>query len=336
MRQDRIPSPGQGKGARPETVRAGATLLALMLLGAATAPAVAAAATACATAETLASYPAPAFLENLTVEPSGRLLFTSYLAREIVQYRPGQGARRWSGLDSHPISIVPSGDGWLVAAHGVPFTAGPAFTTSNRFLLLDAAGTQRRTIPAPQARFLNGMAPLDDGSVLVADSILGRIWRLQPATGTLSAWLDAPELAGDPAGRDQRPGVNGLKRQGNTLYLSNSFTGRIHALPLAADGRPGGPLWLVASPGRVDDFAVAADGGIYLATHADTVLHATPAGRIRTVLPTGGDGSTAVALAAGDQQALYVLTSGGLLEGAGKPARLLRVPLPGAERMCTS
>lgn len=290
---------------------------------------------ACATAETLASYPSPAFLENLIVEPSGRVLFTSYLAREIIAYAPGGTATRLAELPAHPVSILPLGDGYLVAAHGTSFTAGPAFTTTNQFLLLDRAGKLIRQSAAPDARFLNGMVALDDGSVLIADSILGRIWRLDPASGALSIWLDDPALAADATGADPRPGVNGLKRKGSELFISNSFTGRIHALPLTREGKPGGALRTVATPGRVDDFAISGDdGGIYLATHTDTVLHAAPAGMVRTVLPEGGDGSTAVALVPGDTQALYVLTTGGLFEGGKAPARLLKMSLPGGDAMC--
>ncbi|OBV10969.1 hypothetical protein [Erythrobacter dokdonensis] len=159
----------------------------------------------CAEVQEIAAYPAPAFLENLWVEPSGRVLFTSYLAKEIVAYEPGRSAATFAPVDGFPISILPLASGWLVAAHGEPFTAGPGFTATNRLLVLDADGTLLHTIAAPQGRFLNGMAMLADGSVLVADSILGRIWRLDIASGSMTVWLDDPALGADPAGKDLRP-----------------------------------------------------------------------------------------------------------------------------------
>ncbi len=288
----------------------------------------------CARAETLASYPAPAFLENLTVEPAGRVLFTSYLDQQIMAYRAGESAATFARLDVHPISILPLDSGWLVAAHRQPFTAGPAFVTSNIFLVLDANGAVVRTMAAPDARFLNGMMQMPGGNVLVADSLLGRIWQLDPQTGALTVWLDDPVLAADAAGKDVRPGANGLKLHAGEVFVSNSFSGSIHAVAIGADERPAGPTRLVVSPGKVDDFVVAADGSIYLATHSDTVLRAAPDGTLTTVLPSGGDGSTAVAFTSPDQNALYVLTTGGLLEGAGRPARLLKVDLPGGDKLC--
>ncbi|OBV10968.1 hypothetical protein I603_1376 [Erythrobacter dokdonensis DSW-74] len=91
---------------------------------------------------------------------------------------------------------------------------------------------------------------------------------------------------------------------------------------------------MFATPGQVDDFAIAGDGSIYLATHGDTIMRAQADGTLTTVLPTGGDGSTAVAFVPGDPASLYVLTTGGLLEGAGRPARLLRIALPGGPAFC--
>jgi sugar lactone lactonase YvrE len=262
------------------------------------------------------------------------VLFTSYLAKEIIRYAPGAGAATFARIDAHPISILPLGEGWLVAAHGEPFVAGPGFTATNRFLMLDTSGNVIRTIPAPEARFLNGMAMLDDGRVLAADSILGRIWQLDIASGKLAPWLDDAALAADPAGKDVRPGANGLKLHEGALYISNSFAGTIHAVTLGPDGEPSGPVRPVARPGRIDDFAVHPDGTIYLATHSDSVIAIGREGALRTVLPEGGDGSTAVALVPGKVPALYVLTTGGLLEGAARPARLLKVALPGGDRLC--
>jgi hypothetical protein len=287
----------------------------------------------CARVETLASYPHGAFLENLIVERSGRVLYTNYTAREIASYTPGQVPSLFTSLRAHPVSLLPVSGGYLVAAHGASFAEGPAFLQSNQFILLDAQGAVTRTIPAPDARFLNGMVALEDGDVLVADSVLGRIWRLNVASGALTVWLDAPELAPDPTQRDQRPGANGLKREGRGLFVSNSFTGRIYRIGIGAQGQPSGALQEVAAPGRVDDFVLAPRGSFIAATHADTVVW-TRGGDTRVVLPDGGDGSTAVAYTDDRQDHLYVLTTGNLIEGGTRPARLLQAALPGGPAQC--
>lgn len=290
---------------------------------------------ACARVETLASYPHGAFLENLIVEPSGRVLFSNYTAKEIMAYAPEGAAAPFAELPAHPVSLLAISGGYLVAAHGASFADGPAFLQTNQFLVLNDKGDIIRTIPATDARFLNGMVALDDGGVLVADSVLGRIWRLDVERGELTNWLDAPDLAPDATHRDPRPGVNGLKRKGARLYASNSFTGRISVVGIADDGRPLGTLQEVAAPGRVDDFVLAPGGGFIAATHADTVVW-TQADETRLVLPEGGDGSTAVQYTDASRKHIYVLTTGRLLDGGDQPARLLRVSLPGGPIICES
>lgn len=292
-----------------------------------------AAAPACATAETLASYPNGQFLENLIVEPNGRVLFTSYFARAVESYLPGQEAATFAPINAYPVAIAAYPGGYIVTAHGAPFSEGPAFTQTKVVLLLDSAGREIARIPAPDARFLNGIGALPDGTFLIADSIAARIWRFDPTARTLSVWLEAPELAPDATGADQRPGANGVEVVGDAVLISNSFRGAVYRVALGADNGPDGALTLVGEPGAVDDFAVAPDGSIYLATHRNTLLRLGSDGAVTTVLPEGADGSTAVALTP-DGDALYALTTGALFEGGREQAKLLRVPLPGGDDLC--
>ncbi len=290
--------------------------------------------TSCATAETLAAYPNGEFLENLIVEPSGRVLFTRYLGRAIDAYQPGAEATSFASTDAHPVAIAPFPGGYIVTAHGAPFTSGPGFTQTNVVLLLDAEGRETARVPAPEALFLNGIGALPDGAFLIADSIAGRIWRFDPVTRALSVWLESPELAPDATGQDQRPGANGVEVIDGAVLISNSQRGALLRVALGDDLRPAGPVETIAEPGAIDDFAVAADGAIYLATHRAMLLRIAPGDNaVSTVLPEGADGSTAVALTP-DGAALYALTTGGLIEGGGAEAKLLRVALPGGDALC--
>lgn len=83
----------------------------------------------------------------------------------------------------------------------------------------------------------------------------------------------------------------------------------------------------MAKVGPIDDFVIGPRGEIIFATHGATVERRTSDGMITTVLSSGGDGCTAVALvkhpSGGD--ALLVLTTGGFAEGRKEPARVLRV-----------
>ncbi len=279
-----------------------------------------------ARAETLvseiAAYPHGAFLENGYAPAEGGLVFTSYLDRTLLRWTGAGAPAPLTSLPHHPVAVLPHGEGFVLTAHGAPFTQGPAFTATNRFLVLDSGGVIVRETPAPEALFLNGMVALDDGAILAADSLAGRIWRYEPETGALSVWLEDALLTPDAALAPNRPGANGLKRKDSLLYISNSSRGAIFSVPITAN-RPAGPLLMHAAPGPVDDFTFLADGAIAAATHGAALLRVEPDGAVSPILEQGCDGCTAVFSDGAD--GLIVLTTGNLLEGGSAPARVLRV-----------
>ena len=231
--------------------------------------------------EVLASYPGPTFLENLYVAPDGALFFTNYTARTVELVRPGQPAQTFAQLDSHPVSLLPRGEGFLLAVHTAPFTDPAALAGSGRILMLDKEGFVTEAVDAPDSGFLNGMATLPDGSVLIADSVKAQILRFDPETGALAAWFSDPQLA--PAVEPRfLPGVNGLKLVGGVLWLTSSARKALFRLPLTPDGQPAGPLEVMAEnlPGA-DDFTPLPEGGFLLATHADRVVKITAAGEVQ-------------------------------------------------------
>jgi sugar lactone lactonase YvrE len=128
----------------------------------------------------------------------------------------------------------------------------------------------------------------------------------------------------------QRPGANGLKVRDGVLYVSNSSRGEIYRLRLSGV-RPAGQLKLAYSPGPVDDFAFLADGSIVGTTHGDKLIRIARDGTVSDLMSEGCDGCTSVAEYGPDRD-LIVLTTGSLLEGGGKLARLLRLQSPIARR----
>lgn len=192
--------------------------------------------------------------------------------------------------------------------------------------MLRRDGSPLRAVPAPEARFLNGLVEVEPGTILAADSLAGRIWRLDPDGGEVAEWLADPQLAPDPDAPGGRPGANGLKARDGWLYVSNSSREALYRVAL--DGaKPSGPLRLFARTGPIDDFAFLADGTIAAATHGAALIRIDTAGTVSTLLAEGCDGCTAVAPYGPDGD-LVVLTTGGLLGGGGGPARILSVPSP--------
>lgn len=275
---------------------------------------------------TIASYPHGAFLENLSVDPEGRLLFTSYFDKALTVWT-GEGAPApLARLDVHPVGVLARSGDIIVTAHGKPFGDGPEFTATNQVLVLDRGGAVTKRVPAPLALFLNGMVEIAPNVILIADSLAATIWRFEPESGTIAAWLTDPLLGGDPAKPSQLPGANGLKLQGSALYISNSARGAIYRVALAGEA-PQGPVEVFASTGPVDDFTFLEVGDIAATSHGSKLLRIDTEGRVTDILPDGCDACTSVA-PYGPKGDLIVLTTGNLLEGGDAPARVLRVPSP--------
>jgi sugar lactone lactonase YvrE len=275
---------------------------------------------------TVASYPHGTFLENLSVDPAGRLLFTSYLDKRLMAWTGDGAPTPLAVLDAHPVAVLARANDIVLSAHGLPFTGGPAFTATNQLLVQDRNGAVAKRVAAPDALFLNGMVEIDPATILVADSIAGKIWRFDPVRGAVAAWLSDPLLAADPAQPPGRPGANGLKTRDGWLYVSNSSRGTLHRIRLAGTA-PTGSLELFATTGPIDDFAFLGDGSIVATTHSRKLVRVAADRTVADILSDGCDGCTSVA-SFGPRQDLIVLTTGNLLEGGNTPARVLRLASP--------
>jgi sugar lactone lactonase YvrE len=273
--------------------------------------------------EILASFPNGTFLENLEPQPDGSVLFTSYMDRKILRWSEA-GVAVFAELPAHPTSLVTLPSGIWVAAHGASFAAGTEFTATMRLLELAPDGTLRRTITAPQARFLNGAIALNSGALLVADSLAGCVWRLDVDTASLSPFV--ADAALQPRGEGFALGANGIKIAGDWLFVSNTSARTLYRVALS-----GGVPEVFATFSGIDDFAVAPDGAVYVATHGTEVVRRGADGAIDVLVSEHAEGATAVAFGLGPQQGwLFVTTTGGLFAGFKAEAHLLRVD-PGSK-----
>lgn len=272
--------------------------------------------------EVLARFPPGTFLENLAVEPSGRVLFTNYTARRVEAWTRGGGHATHAAVeDAHPVAVAALPDGGhALTVHGVAFTEGAAaMRGAGAVLLLGPDGAARGRVALPEAVFPNGILLLPGGMLLVADSGSPRLWAVQPAAGVAQVWYEHPALGPDPA-RPGLPGANGLKVSADrrSLLVTHSAARALLAIPFKGARAGGEPVRVAGFPGGVDDAAVAADGTIYAATHGAPGLarlapRATEAAPMAA--PESLDGATAVALAP-DGRSLYALGTGGLAAAA--------------------
>ena len=205
---------------------------------------------------------------------------------------------------------VSSSDATIAGLWSVPLTA------------FHGGAAPSRAVAMPAGIFLNGITYDRDGTLYIADSTIGRIWRLPHDRDTAEVWLSDPALA--PTGATDGvplPGANGVKLAGGRIWVSNSSSSSLLSAPVAPDGSPG-PLSVAFDHlFEIDDFLITPRGEIIAALNgANQVVSISRAGQI-TVLEdeaAGARNPSAVALSAcGDlyvTNAAFQFTDGASLE----------------------
>ena len=270
----------------------------------------------------VAEWPAGTFLENLALDRDGQSwLVTSPSDNAVYRVGPdgsvrtaAQFATAPTGITTHPVI------GTLVAV-------GTQGQPDCQLFRITADGSQR-VCDLPGVLGANGMT-WDGDRLFVADSARSLVTSVDVADGRTTVWLEH-ELLTPRNSESMLPGVNGLAVHDGWLVISSSDRGVILRAPISAP-EPASKLEVVAEQLVADDFAIADDGRIFLATHTfHSVLCLYPDGRREDVAThrDGIAGPTAVAIAPGPSPALFVTTTGGLLsppDGDVEPARLIRV-----------
>jgi len=142
-----------------------------------------------------------------------------------------------------------------------------------------------RITALPVGAFPNGITFDRAGNLYIADSNLGRIWRLAPGSSSPTVWSGGKLL--DPTGARfmnlPLPGANGIKVFRNTVYVSNTSTETILAIRVM----PGGAAGTIAVRFRrieADDFAFAANGDLYVAVNPlSELIRISARGAFRTL-----------------------------------------------------
>lgn len=271
--------------------------------------------------EVVASWPVGHFAENLTIAENGDIFVTIHTHSRIDLWRAATGEVSIFATFPTPIAgIARAQDGTLWVTGGV-LGQTPGFIWK-----VGPDGQPEEWAQVPDAVFLNGCTFHPDGRhLLVCESITGRILAIDlTERGIWHVWLAHDALR--PASA-QVPGANGLKIIGGHAIITVTDHNCLYRNAIRTDGTAG-PLETFAENLRADDFAVAADGSLFIATHpANSVLRLATDGTRTTIAgpAEGAVGSTACAIA-GDM--LFVTTNGGLwrpYQGVPQTAKLLRL-----------
>jgi hypothetical protein len=276
-------------------------------------------------ASTVATWRAPAFLENLAVEAEGAIFVTVYSHNRIDRYDPT--ARTTTTFAEVPAPMGPAFD-----AGGVLWTTGGTLREGPGYIWrVERSGAVQQWCELPDALFMNGCTMHPNGRMLlVCESASGQILAIdlgQP--GRWEVWLEGDRLRPIVPGY---PGSNGIKIREGWAWISVSGRRLMVRVPIQPDGSAG-DIEIAAARLEADDFAFGMSGSVYITTHPEhTLVRLEPSGA-RTTLAgpeEGMVGSTACAFgrAPGDEKAIYVTTDGGFLiphENGIQDAKLVRM-----------
>ena len=167
------------------------------------------------------------------------------------------------------------------------------------------------------------MTLLTPGSpyLLIADSVLGVVWRLDYLTSEYEIILESPLMLPPPG-----PivlGINGIHVFDSSVYFTNSFQGLFARVPVELYGPDAGSATgdyiVVANNGPGDDFAFDKEGNAYITQDPSDALELVTRKGMVTVLAGNvnstileGDTAASFGRTKWDENVLYVVTNGGI------------------------
>ena len=277
-------------------------------------------------ATTVATWKAPAFLENVAIDEQGAVFVTVCSHYRVDRYDPAtHTTATFTKVPKPPMGLAFDAKGTLWMTAGT-LHKGPAYVYR-----VERDGAVRLWCELPDAVFINGCTMHPNGRMLlVCESASGRILAIDlDEPGHWNVWLQGDLLKPIVPGY---PGANGIKIRDEWAWISVSGRRLMVRVPIKPDGSAG-EIEIAAARLSADDFAFGITGAVYVTTHPEHtfVRLESPGNRTTLAGPEQGMvGSTACAFgrAPGDEKAIYVTTDGGFLiphEGGIQDAKLVRI-----------
>lgn len=262
--------------------------------------------------------------ENLLVRTNGQLLLTASNKPDVWSFDPHSkfakpevvhafdGATSTLGIAEYKPDVFAVVVGNYSGFDGVPGT----FSVWS----LDFTGKEvsvNEIASMPEASSLNGMDICENSTtLLIADSVLAGVWKLDVATGAHSLAITHPLFSNTTSPGKTVLAINGIACQDSRLYFSNSALNIFASMPLDKDYLSAGEVQVI-SHGKstdlgYDDFDISWTGTVWMGTHMNDLTEIAPSGKRRTY--TGFNSTctgfpTAVAL--DKENLLYVVTAMG-------------------------
>ncbi|PHH77437.1 hypothetical protein CDD80_606 [Ophiocordyceps camponoti-rufipedis] len=286
---------------------------------------------------TVAQFPPGTWIENIAVRSNGNLLLTSLLPNASVYEVSDPSSdkpkvtRHFTIQDASGLlgiaEIAP--DVYAIAGGNVS-ASGMSQKGSFRVWTFDFAASPKPKLvqTIPDAVLLNGVTtlPNKDKVILISDSGLGQVWRVDIPAGKLHVAVKVPEMG---SSKQPRPiGVNGIHIRDGALTWTNHDTLKMWTVAITADGNvaPGAkPKEDLTFPATaLDDFiwGPGKEKTAWVTTNADNRVFAVSQTGSPVVVAGAKDSinvSTATACQFGrtgrDSKILYVSTGGDGIKG---------------------
>jgi streptogramin lyase len=122
---------------------------------------------------------------------------------------------------------------------------------------------------------LNGLAVLNNDTVLVADAGKGNVYRFSVSSGAYSVALTDPTMA--PSGSIPF-GIDGIKYKDGVVWYTNIFKNSFHKVLVDDTGKATGTVTTLWTNLMGDDLCFGPNGKIYIATNGkNSVVEVDPA-----------------------------------------------------------
>lgn len=276
------------------------------------------------------------FVENIAVRPNGHLLLNTFdngrmytldpsskkHTPEVIAQVPGSTGITGIAHVAHDLYAVSAGILNLTDYSFLPGTSQVALVNVRGYKSGGKLASVRVVAKVLDAGLLNGMVSLPKYRhiVLSVDSKSGRVYRVNTLNGKVDVAFQDDRFTPGPDPKLVPLGINGVKIFKGFLYLTNSEKRFVARIKINDFGDKEGDLEIITTlpldpPQVPDDFSIAKDGTIYLATHLDTLVKITPDGKSTSLVEGSSagfylDGPTSTALSR-DENTVYVITAGG-------------------------
>ncbi|KAE9368297.1 hypothetical protein N431DRAFT_428136 [Stipitochalara longipes BDJ] len=279
------------------------------------------------------------WIENIAVRPNGHLLLTTFDLGRLYDFDP-----QTPNSEPHVAAQLPGASALTGITELAPdlfaVTGGQLNTTTVQFApgslklyTVDFRNSSANDTPIVRTVanvmntiMLNGMLslPAFPHIILSADSIGGRIFRVDTTTGGIDVVLQDPLLGLSNQTGLAPLGINGIKLRDNYLFFTNSAQRTFGRLPVSPRGDVLGAVEILTNISSsaeagvaYDDFAFDSSGIAFAALHPNSLVKIEPSGK-ETIVAGGGNSTllqspTSVALST-DSTKLYVVT-GGAMDG---------------------